>query len=1680
MIRLLVFIGSFVIGRATDWMSAPPFVGNTNYECWTMIRIDKIDWMLLDAIRAFQEKRANEQALENAFRTWIASRRETSKSGEQVLRSFSNVDLDRGSDRLSFAELVDKLSANAPRQIFSRLLRELGTHSVSPVRDSVWKNCGTTPSEDTFGGGRYQYFNPPVVSGEAEIWKAIDLKSQSSLSPSESRERFRVVALKRPSVRDLSGPMAKEAEERLRKEAKRAALLEHPNICPVYDIFEGNDTQPPFYTMRFLAGKTLQEVIRDFHNTNAIEQRSRQEWQSLIEYLIGAAAGVSYAHKKGFVHLDLKPANISIGDQNEAQVIDWGMASRLHSSATQNSSTLHSADSATTIVVNSCYGTPAYAAPEQSLGEGCGIHTDIFQLGAILFECLTGATPFGDSSIHVCLLRSALNVRESIIEDARYSHLRKHQLLSLGRICEKAMATRPVDRYPDVESMRKDLIGWRDDLQISVNQETVVTILARTFRKNRNSIMAAVAINLAIVGLSALVIRELRSSITNANNQKNQAVIGAKEARESEALAKAEAEKQRASRIKENQANYRKSFELAKTAFSKRRFDEAAFRLSETQTAAEIAGQELGPAFHLLRNRLPVSEKIEVIRVEGNPHQSDVVLLKTLMSGDILSLSADGVLAVWDGHTRGLLRRTELQIRANEQTVDDVIDEEASQLLTEKRKQTFLPGSPIAISKDETIIAIGLEQNGFQPVIQSFSIQSGERLLRVPLVEDSAKQIGRKLELYSLDFSRTAEHLVVGLNDSSLLISHPGGEILAGLTTSRSPNPVSLAFDGTGTRIMVLDGGFGVGFWDVGDEIFSENRAAIRRGITDRGVSDRNVFSEQIAILISPKNDQFLSFGSRGLFQYPFDLSQEFTDLDISNSIVHTLSSDEVAACCYSNDGLLIAAMTNDELTIFNSLSGSYLVPPTQLPISGAKAICLADGNRSLWLTDGSEIYACETATTFSRSNEKIELLSPYPSVPHLKSQSANDSALYGYTSFPNSISLVWKWSQDFGQQPLLGGDSVPVLQQVQISPDRANFAIASARMSGTNVLISIYRATDGQLLKEHELPLPGQSTRLEWTTDSSGVLVYSNSRPVDRLNFELTLADLYIPTTYILSLTENGPPKTLPSVSVLVNRYLHDQRTGGMIGIGREAILGFDKSLQSAAVLTPLSIPTNKTLQSSDYSSVSGLMANTYKYDFDSNSLDFEIFNTVTKKVERQIKINGLLDGNLPGYVRFDSTGTKTAIVLNDREIVIVDGLTGKEEKRQGIPVASSGANMLTSLVSDDEPGAWYLSLAQPVRQVPDREKPGQIFHIKAEVESVPKIIADDLPNPFIASGSTIKHRMVVGNGVAGPISRLDRDSDGVWRRSKLVSAREWSPPPASAIVDMAISEEAKVAVLARENGSLELFDFPSFRPRWIKENIFETQDRGTSILLPKIAFSTRRDLLIVGAPNRDKNRIDFRCFDVAKGDATGNVLSFDISGWDWSMSQFGSYASFHGQNGVIQLYDRKNENTKEVVMDGRDGASTVSVVDEISGYVAFNELRRVVENNSLMGYRELIHLFKLEPLQWKRTLLVRERMLVEPIRVDEEFLAKNRNFDDPLNKIAISPDGQTVAARKLNGGVFYLWDLRNMESNTPLPASLVLAQVSGKYNPWSSFGFSPSGEKLYEGMNGEIEVFDFRATGK
>ncbi len=320
------------------------------------------------------------------------------------------------------------------------------------LSDKALTRLRSGPELPDLSGTRYRLLEQVARGGMGVVYTA------------EDEDLQRRVALK---VLEVPGS-ADELANRLMREARVLARLEHPGIVPVHDVGMLRDGRV-FYTMKFVQGQQLDRYIESVTTT-----------PDRLRIFLRICDAVAFAHARGVLHRDLKPANVMVGPFGEVLVMDWGLAKILadapeteagerdvavpHSSANGNNDTTVSVITGHGRVM----GTPGYMSPEQARGEVelLDARSDIFSLGALLRF----------------LLSEKLPVRSS----ARMGR-------SLEAICTKACAQEREGRYAAVQELALDVSRYLDGLPVGAHRESIFERLGRFYRRYRFFILLIAA-----------------------------------------------------------------------------------------------------------------------------------------------------------------------------------------------------------------------------------------------------------------------------------------------------------------------------------------------------------------------------------------------------------------------------------------------------------------------------------------------------------------------------------------------------------------------------------------------------------------------------------------------------------------------------------------------------------------------------------------------------------------------------------------------------------------------------------------------------------------------------------------------------------------------------------------------------------------------------------------------------------------------------------------------------------------------------------------------------------------------------------------------------------------------------------------------------------------------------------
>ncbi|HOX45110.1 MAG TPA: protein kinase [Myxococcota bacterium] len=313
----------------------------------------------------------------------------------------------------------------------------------------------------------------------------------------------REVALKE-LLPDAAGS-AGEARARFLREARVTGQLEHPGIVPVYELGRRPDGTP-YYTMRVVRGRTLAEVLG--------EARGLPGRLALLTHFVDLCEAIAYAHSRGVVHRDIKPANVMLGEFGETVVLDWGLA-KVRGRRDPRGEELGRAvrllaeGDAGTTQAGSALGTPAYMSPEQALGQIDEIdeRSDVWSLGAVLYELLAGHPPFPGANAWEVLgqvMRKQVRPVRAACPEAP---------AELASVCEKALCRQPDGRYPGAAELAAEVKAFLTGGRVRAYDYRAWEILARWASRHRAPLATALLALLLLLTLGVVSYLEVRSGL---------------------------------------------------------------------------------------------------------------------------------------------------------------------------------------------------------------------------------------------------------------------------------------------------------------------------------------------------------------------------------------------------------------------------------------------------------------------------------------------------------------------------------------------------------------------------------------------------------------------------------------------------------------------------------------------------------------------------------------------------------------------------------------------------------------------------------------------------------------------------------------------------------------------------------------------------------------------------------------------------------------------------------------------------------------------------------------------------------------------------------------------------------------------------------------------------------------
>jgi WD40 repeat protein/serine/threonine protein kinase len=536
----------------------------------------------------------------------------------------------------------------APAEMRPRLAEDLKClHLLNQLRPpasdrGIEIDAGPAASSESRAPGsedRYSVLRLHAAGGIGQVWIVHDA------------DLGRDVALKELRAERAYNPAI---AARFLREARITGQLQHPGIVPVYELAPGTPdadyspgAEPPFYTMRFVQGRTLTDAARAYHAKRAAGAAGPLDLAGLLNVFVSVCNTVAYAHSRGVIHRDLKGANVVLGDFGEVMVLDWGFAKVLGRpddfgmeisergtedidsvSAPHSEFPIPSSAGPLHTMAGQVLGTPAYMAPEQAAARQdlVDCRTDVYGLGAILYEILTGRAPFTGNDPSEVLRQ----VREK--DPPAPETVCRGVPPALAAVCRRALARDPGGRYPAAADLGREVQRWLADEPVAAYRESYLARLRRWGRRHKASVTA-----LAVLLVTVLAALTVGAVLLQKEQARTAAVRG------QAAADKAEAES-RARKALENQLYYHR-IALAEREHAANNLNRATELLAACPTS--LRGWE----WYCLQRLCHA----DPLTLRGHTAAVSAVAFSPA-GGRLASASHDHTVRIWDTHTRQTVR----------------------------------------------------------------------------------------------------------------------------------------------------------------------------------------------------------------------------------------------------------------------------------------------------------------------------------------------------------------------------------------------------------------------------------------------------------------------------------------------------------------------------------------------------------------------------------------------------------------------------------------------------------------------------------------------------------------------------------------------------------------------------------------------------------------------------------------------------------------------------------------------------------------------------------------------------------------------------------------------------------------------------------------------------------------
>jgi WD40 repeat protein len=428
---------------------------------------------------------------------------------QEILHSYLQaVDAGEAPDREALVRAHPELAAELEAFFADQDRIEQAARAMRPAEATTLGGAGPRADYPTLPpdgpatsapGTKVRYF------GDYELLEEIARGGMGVVYKARQVSLNRIVALKMILAGQLASP---DDVLRFRREAEAAANLDHPNIVPIYEV--GEHEGQHYFSMKFIEGGSLSATLarRASEGSNVADQknlalalraRDKGGQRHIAELMVQVARAVHHAHQRGILHRDLKPGNILLDAQGQPHVTDFGLAKRVEGDARMTQS-------------GAIVGTPSYMAPEQARSEKVlTTAVDVYSLGAILYELLTGRPPFRAETP----LDTVLQVLEREPEPPHAIDPKIDR--DLDTICLKCLEKEPGKRYGSGEALAGDLDRWLNGEPIVARPSTAWERLVKWARRNPTS---AALVLVGSIGSVLLMVVLVVSNLLIADEQR--------------------------------------------------------------------------------------------------------------------------------------------------------------------------------------------------------------------------------------------------------------------------------------------------------------------------------------------------------------------------------------------------------------------------------------------------------------------------------------------------------------------------------------------------------------------------------------------------------------------------------------------------------------------------------------------------------------------------------------------------------------------------------------------------------------------------------------------------------------------------------------------------------------------------------------------------------------------------------------------------------------------------------------------------------------------------------------------------------------------------------------------------------------------------------------------------------